>query len=78
MSSFEVDGEKKFFVYSRSKPDDPNVCTVGERGKVICSCLMYRITPNICSQSVAVVEREKNLRNSLSWVAKSGDPNLYR
>lgn len=74
----KVDGENKFFVYSRSKPDNPNVVTVGEGGKVSCSCLMYRSTPNICSHSVAVAEREKNLQNFLSWVAKSGEPNLYR
>lgn len=74
----EVDGENKFFVYSRSKPDNPNVVTVGEGGKVSCSCLMYRSTPNICSHSVAVAEREKNLQNFLSWVAKSGEPNFYR
>ena len=73
-----ADGVNKFFVYSRSKPDNPNVVTVGEGGKVICSCLMYRSTPNKCSHSVAVAERERNLRNFLSWVAKSGDPNLYR
>lgn len=74
----EVEGEKKFFVYSCTKADNPNVVTVRESGKVICSCLMYRSTPNICSHSVAVAEREKNLRNFLSWVAKLEDSNLYR
>lgn len=70
--------DKKFFVYSRSKPDNPNVVTVGPNGKVSCSCLMYRSTPNVCSHSVAVAEREKTLKDFLSWVAQSGDPNLYR
>ncbi|KAL9965864.1 hypothetical protein ACROYT_G029718 [Oculina patagonica] len=74
----EGDGEKKFFVYSRSKPDNPNVVAIGPNGKVSCSCLMYRSTPNICSHSVAVAERDNNLENFLSWVAKSGEPNLYR
>ena len=72
------DSFEKFFVYSPSKLNNPNVVTVGGGGKRICSCLMYRSTPNICSHSVAVAEREKNLRNFLSWIAKSGDPNLCR
>lgn len=43
----KVDGHKKLFMYSCSKPSNPNVVTVGENGKVICSCLMYRSTPNL-------------------------------
>lgn len=70
--SNEVDGEKKFFVCSRPKADNPN-------GKLVkwsdhAWCTIHRQT---CSHSVAVAEREKNLRNFLSWVAKSGDPNLF-
>ena len=70
--------EKKFFVYSRSKPDNPNTVTLANNGKMSCSCLMFRSTPNLCSHSVAVAEKETVLKEFLSWVAQSDDSNLYR
>ena len=75
-----TDAEKKrFVVYNRSNPDCLNVVKLYDDGSIKCPWPMFKSRRNVCSHSVAVAEREKDvLAITLDWVRKSeSDWNLY-
>ncbi len=60
-------GVRSFSVYNQSSPC-PNSATLLENGKMICTCLMFKSSPNICSHTVATAEKANVLSTYLEWV----------
>ena len=60
-------GIRRFSVHSRSSPC-PNSVTLCDNGKMTCTCLMFKSSPNVCSHAVAAAEKANVISSYLEWL----------
>ena len=66
----EEESMMRFSVHSRSSAC-PNSVTLTEYGKMSCTCLMFKSSPNVCSHTVAAAQKSNVLSKHLEWVRQA-------
>ena len=60
-------GIRRFSVHSRSS-SCPNSVTLYDNGKMTCTCLMFKSSPNVCSHAVAAAEKANVITIYSEWL----------